>query len=257
MSQETAVGEAHPGGPPADATEPVRGSRGIPPDAAGSGLHRRARKARQRPIRSTLTVLLVIPLVSLIALWAYAASSTVGGALGKRNSDSANKIIGAPTQGMFQQLIQERQDTFVWQSARGLMPRTAMDAQRRQTDAAVTAFRAAVRQATGVQTRVAQSGEAVVLTSLGQLSRIRAGVDAGTLKPLTAYQEYSDIYDSGIPLGHGTLADPNMGVKLYEQGEAAADEGEALELIGREAGLVGGALVTGGRMSATEHQLFV
>ena len=36
------------------------------------------RAARQRSIRSTITILLVIPLLSLIALWAYAAVSTVG-----------------------------------------------------------------------------------------------------------------------------------------------------------------------------------
>ena len=61
----------------------------------------RDRQRRQRPIRSTLTVLLIIPVVSLIALWAYAASTTVGGAIAKRNSDTVNKVIGAPTQALF------------------------------------------------------------------------------------------------------------------------------------------------------------
>jgi signal transduction histidine kinase len=212
---------------------------------------------RQRPIRSTLTVLLVIPLVSLIALWAYAASSTVGGAIGKRNSDTANKIIGAPTQALFQQLAQERADTFIWQSADGRQPRTQLDAQRKQTDAAVAGFRAAVRAAAGVQTKVAQEGMTAMAQSLTQLPRIRAAADAGKVTPLAVFQDYNDIYNPSFALGHGTLADPNMGVLLYEQGEGAADEGEALEYIGREAALVGGALVSGGRMSAAEHNLFV
>src|SRR6266571_1505750 len=108
----------------------VRGARELaskprhevpPPAAAGSrsAQHRIQvgrvnavrRRGRQRPIRSTLTILLVIPLVSLIALWAYAAGSTVGGAIGKQNSDTANKVIGAPTQALFEQLVQERADT--------------------------------------------------------------------------------------------------------------------------------------------------
>ncbi len=41
-------------------------------------------------------ILLVIPLVSLVALWAYAASSTVGGALAKRNSDTVNHDYRRP-----------------------------------------------------------------------------------------------------------------------------------------------------------------
>ena len=40
-----------------------------------------ARQGRPRSIRFTLTALMVVPLLSLTALWAYAASSTVGGAL--------------------------------------------------------------------------------------------------------------------------------------------------------------------------------
>ena len=216
----------------------------------------RDRQGRQRPIRSTLTVLLVIPLVSLVALWAYAASSTVGGVIAKRHSDTANRIIGAPTQALFQQLVLERTDTFIWQSAHGLEPRTGLDAQRKQTDAAVAAFRAAVAAAAGVQVPLARSALATVAAKFGQLSQIRAAVDAGTLQPLAAFQAYNGVYDASFTLGHGTLADPNMGVLLYEQGEGAADEGEALEFIGREAALVGGALVSGGRMSAAEHQLF-
>ena len=215
------------------------------------------RRGRQRPIRSTLTVLLVIPLVSLIALWAYAASSTVGGAIGKRNSDTANKLIGAPTQTLFQDLTQERADTFIWQSAHGLQPRSGLDAQRKQTDAAVAGFRQAVKAAAAVQTQVARSSMETMARSLGQLPRIRGQVDAGKLTPLTAFQAYNDIYGPSFALGHGSLADPNMGVLLYEQGEGAADEGEAAEFIGREAALVGGALISGGRMSAAEHNLFV
>ena len=46
----------------------------------------RPRRGRQRSIRSTLSLLLIIPLVSLIALWAYAAANTVGGAIAKRDA---------------------------------------------------------------------------------------------------------------------------------------------------------------------------
>ena len=83
-----------------------------PPQSARDG-----RAARQRSIRSTITILLVIPLLSLIALWAYAAVSTVGGAIANQNDNTLNQLIGAPIAALAQALETERADTFVWQSA--------------------------------------------------------------------------------------------------------------------------------------------
>ena len=54
------------------------------------------RTARQRSIRSTITILLVIPLLSLIALWAYAAVSTVGGAIANKNDETLNQDHRCP-----------------------------------------------------------------------------------------------------------------------------------------------------------------
>ena len=96
-------------------------------------------------------------MVSLIALWAYAASTTVGGAIAKRNSNTVNKVIGAPTQALFSQLTQERALTFVWQSVHGRMPRTGLDAQRTHTDAAVAAFRTAATAASSGETPTARA----------------------------------------------------------------------------------------------------
>lgn len=231
--------------PPADGTKPTRGPG-----------HARGRRGRQRSIRSTLTILLVIPLISLVALWAYAAASTVGGALAKKNSDAANKIIGAPTQNVLEDLVQERALTFVWQSAQGRLPRASMDAQRKQTDAALTAFRAATVAASNVETPTAKSAFATLLGAMDQLPQIRAGVDAGTLQPLAAFQDFNHIADAAFPFALGALANPDLSITFFEQSEGVGTEAEALEYVGREAALMGGALVTGGRMSAAEHQLF-
>jgi signal transduction histidine kinase len=217
----------------------------------------RNRRRRQRSIRSTLAILMVIPLISLVGLWAYAAASTVGVALAKKNSDAANKIIGAPIQNVLEDLVLERAQTFVWQTGQGRLPRTAMDAQRKQTDAAFTAFRAATVAASGVETPTAKSAFATLIGAMGQLSKIRAGVDAGTLQPLVVFQDYNTMTDAAFPFSLGALDNPDLSITFFEQSEGVGDEAEALEYVGREAALMGGALVTGGRMSAAEHQLFV
>ena len=78
------------------------------------------RAGRQRSIRSTITILLVIPLLSLIALWAYAAVSTVGGAIANQNDNTLNQEVGGPIAALVGALQTEGADTFVWQSAHAL-----------------------------------------------------------------------------------------------------------------------------------------
>ena len=253
---------------PGDGPEPFRGPGQHrppgPPPASGrrradSGEASHGRPVRQRPIRVTLTVLFLVPLVSLIALWGYAATGTIESVIGKQNSNTVNKEFGGPGQALLLQLAQERADTFAWQNAHGLMPRTSLDAQRARTDAAVSAFKAgaAAAAAAGAETAVSRPGIEALSSEMGQLGQIRAGVDTGTTQPLAAFQSYNGLVDAFFPFARGSLTSPDGSLPLYQQGEAVIDEAQALELIGREAALVGGALASGGVMTRAEHQLFV
>ena len=199
--------------------------------------------------------MLVIPLISLVALWAYAASSTVGGALAKRSADTVNRTIGGLLQGVVQQLDTERSDTFVWQSARGLLPRTTLDAQRAATDKAVVAFRSGAATVTGQLPAAAKSLAPALLASLNQLGTVRAEVDAGKIAPLAAFLDYNGMVNAFYPFTAG-LTNPQESFSLVEEGTGVLDEGEALEDVAEEAALAGGALAFGGTMSATEHRVF-
>src|SRR3984885_9307208 len=167
----------------------------------GSGGPRRT--ARQRSIRSTITILLVIPLLSLIALWAYAAVSTVGGAIANENDNTLNQLTGAPIASLVGALQTEGADTFVWQSAHdlyqsahGRLPaqavaamkasEAAMDAQRPRTSAAVAGFEAAAKKAESLEPAADKPVAATLLADLNRLPRLRAEVDARTIPALTA-----------------------------------------------------------------------
>ena len=69
----------------------------------------RTRLARTRSIRFMLVGLLIIPLVSLVALWGFAASVTLADTVAKRNYDVQNNKTGGPSQTLLVQLVQERQ----------------------------------------------------------------------------------------------------------------------------------------------------
>ena len=214
-----------------------------------------ARQGRQRSIRSTITILLVLPLISLIALWAYAAASAVGGAVTKLNADTINKDVGGPLQVLGEQLAAERADTFAWQSANGRMPAAPLAAQRRATDAALAGFRVGVAAASGLEPAVARPVATAVLTQLSGLETIRQGVDAGRIAPLAAFADYNTLADA-LPTFITALTSPDESIPLLLQSQAELWDSEAVDQIGREAALVGGVLAGGGVMSAAEHQAF-
>ena len=49
---------------------------------------------------------------------------------------------------------------------------------------------------------------------------------------------------------------PNGSISLYQEGAANIDAGQALELVGREAALVGGSLASSGTMPKATRDLF-
>ncbi|MCP9951037.1 hypothetical protein [Actinomadura madurae] len=53
---------------------------------------------RRRSIRFSLVGLIIVPLVSLITLWGFAAQSTASKAINQRNLDTTNEIYGGAAQ---------------------------------------------------------------------------------------------------------------------------------------------------------------
>jgi signal transduction histidine kinase len=225
--------------------------RGVASGFGGPG-----RTARQRSIRSTITILLVIPLLSLIALWAYAAVSTVGGAIANKNDNTLNQLTGAPIAALAQALETERADTFVWQSAHGHVPPNAMDAQRAVTGAAVAAFRVAENKAAGLQPAGNRPAAATLLADLSGLAQLRAKVDASAIPALAAFQDYTTTINAIDPFAGG-MSNPDGSIALYSESQAVLQEGEAVSDIAEEASLVGGVMAGGDVMTPAEHTVFV
>ena len=72
------------------------------------------RRVQSRPIRLFLIGMLAVPLVSLLALWGFAASSTVSAALTDADYSSNTTATNAGVYLLIAELPQERQDTYLW-----------------------------------------------------------------------------------------------------------------------------------------------
>jgi signal transduction histidine kinase len=206
-------------------------------------------------MRLTLAGLLVVPLVSLVALWAFAASITLGNALHEHNYNRLIALSTAPTDSLANQVSQERQQTFTWLNTDPRPAEAQLAASRDRTDAAVAAYRRMLQQTEGLRPAAARAAQDTLMRLLGKLPTIRASVKAEVLSPAAAFQAYSNIMDAIFTV-YSASEQVNNDLSVDHQTDASLDTAQALEYAGREAALVGGAAAAHGQMTNSDRHLF-
>ena len=214
----------------------------------------RQRPIRTRPMRLTLIGLLVVPLVSLVALWAFAASVTLGNALNERDYNQLVALSASPSGALASHIAQERLDTYSWLHTDPRPPASQLAAARERTNAAVAGYLRMQHAVLGLRPAAARPAQASLISLLGHLPRLRAAADAGVLSPAAAFQAYGKIMDALFDVDSASYQGNELVVD--HQTDASIDAARALEYASREAALVSGAAAAHGQMSASERELF-
>ena len=209
------------------------------------------RRAHSRPLRLFLVGMLAVPLVSLLALWGFAANITVSAVIKDQAYNASSQTTNAGTYLLVTELPQERAQTYVWLLSGRRSPRAPLLAARKLVDQAVPPARAAF---------VAVGGSSPVLsaltTELGQIGAIREAVDSGRMSPSAAFQAYSDIVDAEFRYFLSTVQERSSSASLDGISVGAVDGAYALEMASREAALIDGALSDGGHLTPDIRELF-
>jgi signal transduction histidine kinase len=210
------------------------------------------RPVRSWPIRLFLIIMLAVPLVSLVALWAFAASITVRGAISDHTYNTSVTTLTTSMEPLTIELPAERDASYLWLTSDRKPSEASLLATRRLVDEAIPAARSALQGGS----LFADSTPAInaLFAQLAQLGRIRAAIDSGAMSPQAAFQAYSGMMDaefrffkSSIQYRPPSLAEISIGT---------VDSAYAYELARREATLVGGALADRGQLSPSARQLF-
>jgi signal transduction histidine kinase len=204
-------------------------------------------------IRALLAVLFVVPLMSLLALWGFAASITLSNAVQEHNFTNQDQLYGGPAQALSTELALERSDSFVWLSTHGTAPIGPLSAQRKLTDRAVATFISGVSASPGIIAPSARPALASLLAALRRLGTIRSAIDSEQISPLAAFTEYNAIVDAQFHFYDQLIVVSD--VSLYRQEAASLEAGRAIELADREVTLVNGALASD-KMDRSERILF-
>ncbi|TQS24723.1 nitrate- and nitrite sensing domain-containing protein [Microbispora sp. KK1-11] len=211
-------------------------------------------RRRDRPIRSRLIGLLLVPLFSLVALWAVTAGVTIGESLSLRTYNTLWSTLRRPADSLIVDLQTERLTTARYLGSHRTPDRDAMVLQRQRTDKTrdklrTLALSGSSRSATtpAMRTQVDE-----MLAGLSRIDEIRAEIDEGLSERLRAIETYNLVSDS-IYRMHYSLALIDD-IPIYQQSRVVISLGYAKELLTREQALEAAAGASG--LTDEERKLF-
>jgi signal transduction histidine kinase len=217
------------------------------------------RRRRQRSIRTLLALIFVIPLVSLLGLWGFAASVTLTNAWHEHEFAAENTLYGGSATGLGTQLGNERQLVYEYLSSGGRFPdatRQMVQGQFALTHAQVASFEQRVQSGPGPFQPDSWPALKYYESELGpaHLGKLQGDVLAGTISPVSAFNAYNTIISAQFGV-YNQLT--NVGnTSLYVQATASLEIGRSLDMAERELTLISGAFAAGGTMSGQERLIF-
>ncbi len=211
---------------------------------------------RTRSARLTLVSLLLIPLLSLAALWGFTASITLGNVIRDQHYDTIANAITPSVSALEESLAGERALTLAWLGAgrQSALIEAELRAVRHSTDTYAAAVRSSIMSVEGLTSATARTRLNQFLAELAGLGQIRAAVDSGADSQAAAYNAYSAISSAEWGAFHVSLPPSDPDLSLMTQ--SAIAEGRAQDFTGGAVALVEGALAARGLMAQPERELF-
>lgn len=202
-------------------------------------------RLRGKSIRRKIVALLLVPLVSLAALWVFATVLTFQEARHVRVHSSVMGKIGFPTEAVVRAIQHERRQVMVYLAdPRRSDTLTTLHRRQQATDEAVQQVRTrAADDVDGVLPGGHVDELRAVLRALDDLEKVRDQVDENTLTRNDAFHAYNALIDPSYRF----LSDLHVleHAELDTQGGALVGVARAREALSRQDALMAGALAAG------------
>ncbi|MFD7995164.1 nitrate- and nitrite sensing domain-containing protein [Streptomyces mexicanus] len=201
---------------------------------------------RGKSIRRKIVALLLVPLLSLTAVWAFATVITGRQAARLFDTSSVVEKVAYPTEDTVRVLQQERRQSLVLLAdPRASDSLAALRRSRTATDEAVARLRRNAKD-TRVRDALGSGGTGrltAVLDALDGIDALRRSVEDRTVDRAQALDLYNRLVGPCYDLLAGLHVTDDA--NLNQQYHALVDLGRARELLSREDALLGSALVVG------------
>jgi len=194
---------------------------------------------RLKSIRQRILLLVLVPVLSLIGLYAFATSITASDAINLARTNTLKNATGAPTGAFLGAINAERPLAMVYLSSPSPANLAALQAQGGKTNAVAAALRVALRS--GGTTGNASAGEksaiAVLLADAARLPALRAQVAAQGVTRSQAYDQYNGMVADAYSL-LGQVIRQETNAQVVAQSLGFVWMGQSEELLLRENALL-------------------
>ncbi|MER7208269.1 nitrate- and nitrite sensing domain-containing protein [Streptosporangium sp. NPDC000239] len=212
--------------------------------------------ASSRPIRFKISALLAIPIISLLALWGFAATVTVGDSMSLLTVSTLYDTVGKPGDELNNALQHEHLLSAEYLASRTDSARSALAVQRNITNQARQRFRERTNteSAKSAMTPDMRIRFNEVMTRINALDGTRVKVDGGRIGLVGLSRDFSLVPDALNRLS--SIMSLNNDLPLFQQSRSLGMVSYAKDLMSRERALAAGVLGLGRPMSPSELQLF-
>jgi signal transduction histidine kinase len=226
------------------------------PEKARGGHRDGERSAGRRPIRRRITILLLVPVISLGFLWGIAMWLATQDTLNINLLAVTEATLHKQTSEVFDSLQEERRATAAYLAGNGSnVDATALDENRKATDRAAAALAELVTQDTLDEVNSSEREWLGTLEErIGSLPGVRKSIDSGTVDGLAAERKYTEVINAVIGVFNQMTTDTNPSYGFYHQTTVALQV--AREMLSQEDALLAGALARGS-LTSHEYDLFV
>ncbi|OKH98036.1 histidine kinase [Streptomyces sp. CB02923] len=201
---------------------------------------------RGKTITRKIAALLLVPLVSLTAMWAFATYLTGRDANQLLGVGHVVAKLGYPAEDAVQALQQERRQSLLYLAdRRGADSLAELRDRTRETDKIVNKLRDNAAEPAVRDDLNGVAGERMddVVKSLGRLSALRTQVEDNTISRDAAFEAYNGLVDPNYEFLAALHALEN--VEMDKQGRALVNVTRAREAVSREDALMSAAIVSG------------
>jgi signal transduction histidine kinase len=203
------------------------------------------RPARTRSIGTTLVGLLLVPLIALVGLWGFVASTTVSRAAAEYRLNRVGLGLYKDTQDMLLAFEKERATTFILQSSPAPLQVDQLTAIRKKSDVAIAAF-----QGSG---NVSKSIAQATSGQLASIPGIRDQIDSGRLSAAAAFEQYSNVINAVLTV---FIVPAQPDTTIYERSLASLDTARTQEQLSRQIVLIEGVELDRTTLNAADRLAF-
>ncbi|MEU9174872.1 nitrate- and nitrite sensing domain-containing protein [Streptomyces sp. NPDC048420] len=211
-------------------------------------LSRTSARLRPRSVRAKIVSLLMLPIVSLMALWGFAAVTTASSIGDTERAKDVNAELLAPVGDFVTALQGER--TAV---SSGVGVDTARRATDRASAALLDGINASSSDAALLDASLPERIDALEADA-GRLAALRSEASSKGATPSTTYTKYTTVIDDAFAVTGGLTGDE--GTDAASDARVVLELARAREALAQERALLGAA-GAGGTLSREQYALFV